>query len=472
MTVTEVEPRECHDCGFRGGHASNCDTNNANDPEPKEEPRVFRIPQVNFDELEERFAKLAKRAAKLGVPAPDFVIRREEIEYQFSPDFDIVFPSQLFWANDAQIEAGAAIVRRNGSTPWKATGRTRKVFYIEVYGEAPKFAGWSLLGVVERDPEFPDVDNLVHVISGEADPAWRKLGDYCDHCAEKGHTKGRGRKQLVVVQHENGARKVVGKTCLRDFLGHSSPERIAQWCEWIESLEGECEDADGDDYCGAHAEQRVEAEAYLAFVVKIIHEIGWTPKSAAGEGREATANIAIYELTWRPRGKDNEPPTQPEPKDYDEAREAIVWAASITPDNDYLANLRSVTQKPVWRYKELGIGASVISAFHRFKEQEIKRALRAKVNVDSKYIGEPKQRLEITGTVTFTREFEGYTYDSIKTLVKITTDDGDLVTWWCSGRAPEQGQRVTGKATVKEHEDYKGTKQTVVQRFSWTEVPA
>ncbi len=147
--------------------------------------RGYRIPNENLGALDAKFAKLARRAAKLGVEAPT--------------------------ATHLAVE----------------TVETRGAIYtytwVAVTGVAPKFAGWTLTAVIELDREEPDTPNVVHVVTGEADPAWRTLAEQCDHC----HVAARGRKQLVVVTHDDGTRKIVGTTCLKDFLGHAAPDAIA-----------------------------------------------------------------------------------------------------------------------------------------------------------------------------------------------------------------------------------------------------
>ena len=88
----------------------------------------------------------------------------------------------------------------------------------------------------------------------------------------------------------------------------------------------------------------------------------------------------------------------------------------------------------------------------------------------ARYVGEVGARVEVTGAVEFVRcinEAEGY-WDRSRYLVKIRTDDGQLLTWFTSSYLGE-GERVIGKATVKEHSDYKGERQTVIKNPRWKE---
>src|SRR5271165_2224959 len=80
-----------------------------------EAPKVYRVPEANLAVLESRIAKLAKRAAKLKVPAPALtVIGTEEVKSV-----------------------------RDGVT------RIRRIASVTVSGDAPKIAGWAFAAVLQ-----------------------------------------------------------------------------------------------------------------------------------------------------------------------------------------------------------------------------------------------------------------------------------------------------------------------------------
>jgi predicted metal-binding protein len=71
--------------------------------------------------------------------------------------------------------------------------------------------GWSIVGKIEGGPlgnivYGPNADKYSHVRTMET--------INCDHC---GHN--RFRKVLYIVQNEEGAEKIVGSSCVKDFLG-------------------------------------------------------------------------------------------------------------------------------------------------------------------------------------------------------------------------------------------------------------
>lgn len=393
--------------------------------------RAFRIPVENLPDLTARFEKLAKRAVKLGVPAPTFT----------------------------------AIAVEESDT----AGVLDTWHWVVVEGDAPKFAGWELTAVIALDHAEPDAPNVVTTV-GDADLdeilAWRGLGDVCDHC----HVDGRGRNKLVVVTHETGERKIVGTTCLRDFLGHTSPTAIATWAQWIEDA------ADLREYeeRGARTEYRFDPVTYLAWTVRAITENGWVPRSR-GDEATPTADVAT-ELLLLAAGVVK--PTRHSPKpdplldvELATATDALAWAQAVAPTNDYLANLQAVASKTSLRYSDLGLAASAVTAYQRDHSRNIEKAAAAAATAGSVHFGAVKERLDVTGTVTMVRIFEGFYGPTA--LVKLLID-GNVAVWWCSNvaNAPDQGDTVTGKATVKAHEFYEGVAQTVLTRAAFTVVEA
>jgi hypothetical protein len=108
---------------------------------------------------------------------------------------------------------------------------------------------------------------------------------------------------------------------------------------------------------------------------------------------------------------------------------------------------------------------------------------------NSQWVGEPKKRMELTLTLINDYSYErpsysGYGYD-MAYIYTLADDEGNCYVWkttnncfmvssveattkdgreiWAD-RIAEKGDRITLKATVKEHSEYKGIKQTIINR--------
>ena len=81
---------------------------------------------------------------------------------------------------------------------------------------------------------------------------------------------------------------------------------------------------------------------------------------------------------------------------------------------------------------------------------------------ESEYVGSIGDKSEFDVTVTGCFGFEsqyGYTY-----VNTFKTTDNNVLVWITSSKAFDIGKTLKIKATIKEHKEYKGTKQTVLTR--------
>lgn len=405
------------------------------------EIRTYRIPTEAMGDLERRFNQIERRAAKLGVPAPTFcVVDTDRVEQADRP------------------------------------GVFSVVNLVQVQGEGPKFAGWEMVAVIDRDPQNPTDANLVTAFGTEADPAWYTMPERCDHCG----VNNRGRRLLVVVDHEGGERQIVGTTCLRDFLGHTSPEAIASWVEFLAGLDEEMVQREQAP-AGEGVEYRYDPTTYLAYVLATMGEYGWVSRAKArDEERTATADEALSWMTGalglrRIFSGETRPRFATEAEET-EAAEVLAWGRTLTPGeerSDYLDNLAVVAHKTDWRVRDLGIGGSMVVGYRKAMDLIRERDAEAETKAQSSHVGQVGERLELEGVVEFSLPIDG-DY-GVSTLTKVRTDEGNLLVWFASGtvesgRAPALGDCIRGKATVKAHDEYRGEAQTKVNRWKWEEV--
>jgi hypothetical protein len=95
-------------------------------------------------------------------------------------------------------------------------------------------------------------------------------------------------------------------------------------------------------------------------------------------------------------------------------------------------------------------------------EREIKYRLQKKREEKSEWVGEEKERREFTLTVL--RVFELDSDWGVTSLHKMVDADGNIFVWYASNECLEQGKTFKLRGTVKRHDEYRGTKQTVLTR--------
>ena len=156
---------------------------------------IMTIAADNQALLDERLAKLAKLAKKVGVAPP-----------------------QVAYSNFREQE----IVRDS-----RKTGEVQVICDAALSYEPIQFeGGWKLVASVESG----ELGNLVYSATGKEYSHLREAKLTCEHCQIK-----RFRKVHYVLESEAGEEKVIGSTCMKQFLG-IDPKKALNFWDTIRSL--------------------------------------------------------------------------------------------------------------------------------------------------------------------------------------------------------------------------------------------
>jgi hypothetical protein len=384
--------------------------------------KVFLIPEQNIETLIERLEKLNKRARKLNVAIVEFT-QWDSIERK---------------------------VTRNNVTTYEVAQ------YVAVKGASPKLAGWTFAATLEHDENgvivrrLPGLDASVDLIAyREADPS------NCDQC----HTSRR-RNDTYVVLHEDGTLKQVGSTCLADFLGGQSPERIAAWLTFVADFMDDLDNEESEFY-GGSAPSRIPLVEYLTHVACMIRENGWVSKGMAYDyGGFATADAAdsnMFNMAHRKTDRQGAPLwTTPTDADEATALAAIEHVRALKEDdllNDYVYNLFTSLKGESIPSRQRGIAASAITFHSKAVQKQVEREAKAV----SEFVGEVKGKLTIDVTVSRIHWIEDrYSFNGgSKPLYVMIDADGNQIKWFSSREIDgmEQGATGTISGTVKAHDD-------------------
>ena len=162
--------------------------------------KTFHIPAFNLPQLEEKMAKLSKRAKRLKSGDVGFrVLRTYEAPSKGEADLEFY----------------------------------RTMHEIEVFGPRPKFAGWSFVGRLDFKNGREDMP-IRAMVPGEtlSENFYMVDAKRCDHCGYR-----RRRNDSFVLRHDDGREMLVGRSCLKDFLGHASPEKLARLAEIVAEMD-------------------------------------------------------------------------------------------------------------------------------------------------------------------------------------------------------------------------------------------
>jgi hypothetical protein len=403
------------------------------------EQTIYEIHPVNLDILMGKLSEMQKRAKKLkSNPISIEKLGTKTIEI-------------------SRVMPGGKIVKF-----------TEERILMKVHGETPKLAGWSLVAKIE----LLEGERLVSCVPGEECPEKFRTGDfYCDHCSTN-----RQRKEVFILRHDEGNHVQVGRTCIKDFLGGKSPEALLAEAEFIFRAEGEVREC--SESGGFYTPTSVGVIEYLCGVAICIRRFGWLPKSACRFDGVSTSSDAWHltmpvirnhrdrlDYTLWVEGNN----LKYQDRDKVQAEAALEWAKTLptTGVADYLYNLGVSCRAGYVTFKTQGLVASVITAHlrHLEREEEINQRRRDDATKSREWVGEVKKR-EVFEQLTVKRMTYIEGNYGTTTLVHFESPEGALIKWFASKDLDDihKGDVLDIKATPKKHDEYKGIKQTIVNR--------
>ena len=421
--------------------------------EPAQEPESYvTIPESNLYRLEDRVAKMNKRAAKLGLA---------EIEVT-----EISRETRQVYVGDNALGEPVYVGR-----VWLT---------LDVQGEKPTVPGWTLVGAIDHQDVTDGSLNVLRAPRGEKVPeSYRKARPTCDHC-----NTTRRRRDTFILRDESGTHKQVGRNCLADFLGEgTTAAQLMGWLTFVREIS-----AMGDEYAGEGGgtgrSDYEETGRYLAAVAAAIRVDGWVSRGRAyDEEMRSTADFAwsvLYPSSYDLKRADHPRVT---PDDNEVAQKALTWIRNLPEserEGDYLANLYAACARDGFRAKQSGVVASLVGAAYprAMRDAEAERRKQAeaearrKANEEkgiSEHVGEIKERLRnVPVTIEKIRGWEGnYGYT---TFVSMRDASNNLLVWYASGDIaddlPAEGTSCKLTGTVKKHgtDKYTGEASTSVNR--------
>ncbi len=429
----------------------------------------FEIPEINIPSLKAKLEKLVKKAKKLNSGI---------IQYVFLDPID--YP--MIWSRESQCH----VTIKNPTvkiSQEKITGY-RRYIPIEITGETPKLNGWQFAAVLQRlELEDGQTAGMIRPCLDQPIPAElrERFGD-CDHCKTN---RMRNDVYIVRMQHPTESVsvpdlfKVVGSTCLKDFLGHDNPLSVAQMAEYIAEARELCFGAEEDGYFGygERTPDVFDVDTVLRVAATIIDKDGFISRKKAKEDwkeESATANtLSLYfcvsknSQTWK-NLKERYQGTEQHEQDAENARE---WARTLAnSDNEYLYNLSLIARSSLIPLRNFGLACSLIPAYFR----EIGRNSDKKNDFSkSDFIAHEKDRVTLPLQYLYTGTAFSTMYGaSYPVHFKYTDPAGaqHKVTWFTGSEndemTKEPGQITLCSFTVKKHELYKGIRQTIVSRVT------
>lgn len=385
------------------------------------------IHKANLPKLQERVAKLARKARRYGLPEPSLVVEQE-------------------------------ITRERLDDLGHRTGYVDPVLIVRLTGEISRLeGGWRLIAIVDHRGEINERGYLISQLPWtindgiEVPENYRTDKPWCDHCQTQ-----RYRTDTFVLLNDAGEWKRVGRQCLKNYTGDQSARRYATYLYDLQAL-------DFAEYREIESQKSyLDTKGFLAITAAFIEKFGWVSRGAAQKNPKlvSTADDALDYLY---NGHDE---VEIDETHEAQAEQAVAWLEETLGSqdklNDYEWNLVVAASRDYTALKHVGLVASLIPTWKRRDKK-----LASENGNPSQHQGEIKERLDLVLTVTKRVDLDS---DWGVYRITIMTDENENVYVWKTGKFLEEDTTYKIRGTVKEHEDYNGIAQTILTRCKFEEV--
>lgn len=312
--------------------------------------------------------------------------------------------------------------------------------YVEIEFEVFKIGNHRLIATLDH------VENLVNVAPKEMLPSeFFHIDAKCDHC-QTSHQRNR----TIILQHNDTGEYIqLGTSCVAKYIGIDASNILsltAIFHDFRELLESDFTAFD----TAPRSRGEFHLEDYISASVCAVEKWGWnnsnTPRPTKNDALDILSDKDLRREITEEHSK--------------LAEEIIVWMGTLeNSSNPYQHNLYNISLNGFVTYHSYGLAASAVVAYSKHLENE---ASKKAIN-PSQHFGEIKKRYDLELQVTFVLALPSM-YGT--NYMHIMRDEFDNVFKWVAtnGTCFESGDMVHGKATVTEHTEYNGVKQTVLQR--------
>ena len=313
--------------------------------------------------------------------------------------------------------------------------------------ELIKANGWTLRAKVEHG----DKGNIVTPIGTKpADLAWFTAPARCDHCKTN-----RRRSVTYFVEHKNGEIKQVGRACLHEYTG-IAPATAALWAE-VQDVFVDGMDRLASEWFAYKGEQVYDVTQVLAHACDVVKEFGYRKSDEPDSTREEVTKRVLSQA-------------KPTAEALETAERIKTWLLGMSLTDESLYDLEKncsvLAASGFAKTKHFGRLAYMPVAFAKYLErkarEERREAERLAAVKASEYVGAVGQRITLrAATAVLITSWEG-NY-GMTFLYKFVDDQGNVFIWYAS-RGIEVKDGMTLKATVKDHNEREGVKQTILTR--------
>jgi hypothetical protein len=322
--------------------------------------------------------------------------------------------------------------------------------------------GWEFVATIEHKTS----GNIIRAVNSDykIPDKYYTCGPACEHC----HIVRDRKDTYLIYNKDKDEWKQVGKTCLQDFTGGLDAEVCAQYAD-VEKFIMDCEQLeDYDDYgeegFGYSNDNSFNGDNVKKIGYNLIKEQGYVKADKSGD---SSVGQYVHEYKHDEYSKNIKPASD------EEIAKVNAWVEEKSKhlSNDYNANQYMSNAIVAWgekypEYRDLALILSLISMYFKdMQEQERIKNLPA-----TNYVGNVGDRIKFkvaSYRMLYVKDNSMRGYGAAPTYVYQVYDDksNTFIVETSSERIEDNwiGKTIEGK--VKAQKEYKGVKQTVINRI-------
>lgn len=321
--------------------------------------------------------------------------------------------------------------------------------------------GWKVIAKIDHIPAGIVIRKIVFDVEI---PSKYLDNDYCmcEHC-----NTNRARKQVYILYSESlNEWKQVGATCLKEFTVGLSAETAA----WLVSVYDELDDYEPNSYGSSYQRRYLSLEHFLYFVAEECEKNGYVSSSKGRD--ECIPTTGFLALVAMHKAANHYPEKAVVDKYENEVSSAMEWAKNNTDTDEYYISIRTLAHSGYIEPKEANFAASILRCY-RIEQAKLKKAARKQAELDKKkvseYQGNIGDKIQFIATsvkmICAIDGMYGTTY-----LYEFIDVDSNVYIWYASRALNDlsfefkEATTFAVSGTVKNHEEYRGVKQTVLTR--------
>ena len=325
-----------------------------------------------------------------------------------------------------------------------------------------KINGWRFVATIEHS----DAGNIVRCADSELESKIPQRYYTCDAECEHCHTSRVRKDTYLIYNEEKDEFKQVGKNCLFEYTQGLDASCCEALIEILDEIEDEA-DLDNIEFAKELGLGKynfyIDSDdvKYLAYY--FVNKEGYIKTS---EGKDSTHNKIIEAISF-PSKVDIVKPSKKCIDDITEYAKSLVGTEDYY--GNYMHNAICAWLKSNVEIRDISLIASFISVYKKNK-------IMAERSANTEFVGKLGDRITFNFkdcTLAYIKYSSRYMVDDTKVWI-ITDDSGNVYKWATNNLEPTIEKsydnfditispiRIT--ATVKEHSEYKGVKQTVITR--------